>query len=144
MRCPPRMISLTGGWSTSFISVARASVSSSAPFTSMYPSRISFCNATSFGSSPNFPAFHAEAARLRELGYEVLSPAELNEAFPNESYEWYIARDIIELGKCDAIVFMEGYSRSTGCQIERLIAQKKGIPEFFSWICHNLTETGSL
>ena len=26
----------------------------------------------------NFPAFHAEAARLRALGYEVVNPAEIN------------------------------------------------------------------
>ena len=26
----------------------------------------------------NFPAFHAEAARLRAFGYEVINPAEIN------------------------------------------------------------------
>ena len=85
----------------------------------------------------NFPAFHAEATRLRALGYEILSPAELNAAFPNETYSWYIARDIFELEKCDGIVFMEGYLRSTGCRIEKLMAEKRNIPQFFSWMLLN-------
>jgi hypothetical protein len=32
----------------------------------------------------NFPAFHAEAARLRALGYDVINPAELPEGISRE------------------------------------------------------------
>ena len=34
----------------------------------------------------NFPAFHAEAARLRALGYTVINPAEIN-ADPNAGWQ---------------------------------------------------------
>ena len=40
--------------------------------------------------SLNFPAFHAEAARLRGLGYEVVNPAEVN---PDPTAGWHARKD---------------------------------------------------
>jgi hypothetical protein len=50
----------------------------------------------------NFPAFHAEAARLRALGYTVINPAEINS---DPTAEWIdcMCADIPQLIGCDGI-----------------------------------------
>lgn len=50
----------------------------------------------------NFPAFNAEAARLRAAGWEVLNPAEIN---PDHTMAWAdcMRRDLPALCTCDAM-----------------------------------------
>lgn len=75
----------------------------------------------------NFPAFHAEAARLRAQAYEIVSPAELN---PDHSMPWAecMLRDLEALTRCDGIVMLPGWEQSTGAQIERMWAMRLGLP----------------
>ena len=58
----------------------------------------------------NFPAFHAEAARLRALGYEVSNPAEINPD-PTAGWEACMRADIAELVKCDGVALLPGWER---------------------------------
>ncbi|MFU7262033.1 DUF4406 domain-containing protein, partial [Pseudomonas aeruginosa] len=53
----------------------------------------------------NFPAFHAEAARLRSLGYQVENPAEHGEI---PGFEWadYLRLDLQKLLTCQAIALL--------------------------------------
>lgn len=44
----------------------------------------------------NFPAFNAEAARLRALGYDVVNPAELNPE-PEKTWHDCLRTDLMEL-----------------------------------------------
>jgi len=75
----------------------------------------------------NYPAFHAAAARLREQGYEVVSPAELN---PIETgYQEAMRVNIRALIECDHITFLDGWEESKGATLERHIAEVLGIPE---------------
>ncbi len=69
----------------------------------------------------NFPAFEAETARLRALGYEVVNPAEVN---PDHDTPWTecMFSDLRELCGCDGIVMLPGWEASPGAQIERLWA----------------------
>lgn len=69
----------------------------------------------------NFPAFHAEAARLRALGYEVVNPAEIN---TDPSADWLacMRNDIKHLVDCDAIAMLEGWQSSRGARLEYTIA----------------------
>lgn len=69
----------------------------------------------------NFPAFHAEAARLRALGYEVVNPAELN-ADPGADWLQCMRTDIKHLVDCDAIAMLEGWQSSRGARLEYTIA----------------------
>lgn len=74
----------------------------------------------------NFPAFHAEAARLRKIGHEVVSPAEVN---PDTSMTWEqcLRADIKALCDCEAIALMPGWEGSKGAHIELHIAHRIGL-----------------
>jgi len=55
----------------------------------------------------NFPAFHAEAARLRAQGHHAVNPAEIN-SDPNAEWVDCMRADIRELMTCDAISLLPG------------------------------------
>jgi hypothetical protein len=74
----------------------------------------------------NFPAFHAQADRLRLLGYEVVNPAEIN---PDAAMPWNecMRADIKALCDCDVIALLPGWGASTGAHLELHIAHRIGI-----------------
>ena len=74
----------------------------------------------------NFPAFHAEAARLRALGHDVVSPAEVN---PDHSMPWEqcLRADIKALCDCDTIALMPGWENSKGAHLELHVAHRIGL-----------------
>jgi hypothetical protein len=74
----------------------------------------------------NFPAFHAEADRLRGLGYDVVNPAEIN---PDASMPWSecMRADIKALCDCDVIALLPGWGASSGAHLELHIAHRIGL-----------------
>lgn len=74
----------------------------------------------------NFPAFHAEAARLRALGHTVVNPAELN---ADASAPWAdcMRVDIAELVACDTVALLDGWTASRGARLEHHIALELGM-----------------
>lgn len=72
----------------------------------------------------NFPAFHAWAARLRAQGFDVVSPAEIQEA---GTWEMCLRKDMRELPTCDAIALMPGWERSKGAHLELHVAHRLGM-----------------
>ena len=86
----------------------------------------------------NFPAFHLAAARLRELGLTVLSPAEDDEndplTPPSHEAAWphqaYMRRSLRMLLDCDAIFLLPGWDSCTGAQLERQVASACGLAIF--------------
>lgn len=74
----------------------------------------------------NFPAFHAAAATLRELGHTVVNPAELN---PDPETSWLdcMRVDIAQLVTCDAVAMLDGWSGSRGATIEWNLACDLGL-----------------
>ncbi|POR54555.1 uncharacterized protein DUF4406 [Paraburkholderia eburnea] len=77
----------------------------------------------------NFPAFHTEARRLRELGFEIVNPAELN---PDKGAEWLdcMRADIKQLVDCDGVALLQGWEQSRGASLECHIARSLGLRVF--------------
>lgn len=71
----------------------------------------------------NFPAFHAEAKKWRDLGHDVVNPAEIN---PDHTMPWAecMRRDIAALVTCDTIVLLPNWRLSRGASLEQHIAKQ--------------------
>lgn len=74
----------------------------------------------------NYPAFHAEAARLRGLGHHVENPAE-NPAPACGSWQAYMRMAISQLITCDSLVLLPGWQGSKGAMLEACIATELGM-----------------
>lgn len=93
----------------------------------------------------NFPAFIAAAADLRERGYEIISPAELDDsdtqaaamASPDgapgsgsvDGKTWgdFLARDVkIVADKVDGVIFLDGWDKSRGARLEAFVGVLTG------------------
>lgn len=75
----------------------------------------------------NYPAFHEEAERLRSLGHEVKSPAELG--MESSGYGWRecMRRALQLLLDCDIVVVLPGWQDSRGASLEVKIAESLGM-----------------
>lgn len=89
----------------------------------------------------NFPAFHAETARLRALGFDVINPAEINNENPADALtmtpeqlisHWRkcMRADITKLMECDGIVMLDGWTASKGATLEHHNAYHLGMHIF--------------
>ena len=85
----------------------------------------------------NFPAFKEAAIDLRKRGWEVLSPAEHDEANgfnpaidTEESFDLQAAMrwDIESVIKSDTVILLPGWRTSSGVAIEISVARAVGIP----------------
>ena len=72
----------------------------------------------------NYPAFNAEAARLRALGFEVENPAETPD---QPSWEAYMRIALRQMLTCDTVALLPGWINSRGANLERNVAQKVGL-----------------
>lgn len=77
----------------------------------------------------NYPIFNRAAEILRELGLDVINPAELN--LPTDNREICMLKDIEALITCYAIVLLPGWSSSRGATLELNIAEQCGIKQYF-------------
>lgn len=72
----------------------------------------------------NYPAFHVEAARMRELGYHVENPAENAE---QPSWNAYMRQAVRQMLTCDKVALLPGWQRSRGALVEHWIAIALGM-----------------
>lgn len=69
----------------------------------------------------NKPAFDKATAELRAEGYEVVNVFELHGSTERHWVD-YIALDILELERCDAVYFLDGWEKSYGSIVEMVVA----------------------
>ena len=73
----------------------------------------------------NYPAFHAEAARIRALGHDVVNPAEISaEAGEGATWTDYLRADLREMLTCDTVALMPGWHNSRGAHLEVQVAHR--------------------
>jgi len=75
----------------------------------------------------NFPAFHAAAAQLRAIGYEVENPAENPVPACGGTWLGYMRMAIAQVATVDAVVLLPGWEGSRGARIERDLAIGLGL-----------------
>ena len=91
----------------------------------------------------NFPAFFKLEESLLKLGYRVVNPAHndgptlelaLESAGeperPNNSWNWYMKRDLPHLLECDAICVLPNWQKSKGASLEVQVANAIGVPVY--------------
>jgi nucleoside 2-deoxyribosyltransferase len=81
----------------------------------------------------NFPAFDVASERLRDLGYKVFSPADMDREHgfdpilnPEQGCPLTIdcaQRDIDAIFKCDSVVLLPGWEKSAGANAEIAVAR---------------------
>jgi hypothetical protein len=87
----------------------------------------------------NYPAFQNSAEKLREIGYTVISPHEIE--VPEKTWEAFMRADIKALMECHKVVTLPGWENSRGARIEVNLAKDLGmkVVEFDSLITKEAT-----
>lgn len=94
-----------------------------------------------------FPVFRHYAAELREAGYEVVSPHEMDEAIDGfdpatdqaKPMRHYMSRDLPAVLSCNGIAMIPGWEESKGATLEHHVATTCGLPAY----CAHLLAAGA-
>lgn len=88
----------------------------------------------------NIDQFNTTSEKLRNLGFEVLNPFDLDQEGFNPENCWfkYLKRDLKELLSCDALCLLPGWEESKGARLEVIVALQLELPLF------RLTESNQL
>lgn len=89
----------------------------------------------------NFPAFFGAEKELLSLGYKVVNPAHSdgatvqealesagNPESPNNTWRWYMRRDLPHVLEVDALCVLPGWRNSKGASLEVHVAKAIGLP----------------
>jgi hypothetical protein len=87
----------------------------------------------------NFPAFRDAAERLRNEGWEVISPVEMDEEdgyasdaqLGDVAYKDALGRDLRKIMDVEAIVFLPGWQNSKGAKTELSLARHYGLEIYY-------------
>lgn len=81
----------------------------------------------------NYPAFHEAAGKLREMGHEVLSPAERELTVPQTDEFWHdlMKRGIRMLLECECLVQLDKWWDSKGACAEFQVAVALGMNVYY-------------
>lgn len=105
------------------------------------PDKVYICGPMRGLPDCNFPAFFEAELWLQECGYEVVSPARMDERdgvehtadgemLATTDIRDLIVKDATEIVGCQAIYMLSGWSKSLGATAERAIAIWAGLQIF--------------
>lgn len=87
----------------------------------------------------NYPEFLRVEEVLRDLGYDVLNPARIDQLY-NQSgapraWDWYMRHALQMLLACDGVATLAGWQASRGATVEVNLATSlnMGVRPWFSW-----------
>lgn len=89
--------------------------------------------------SLNYPEFIRVERELRDLGYDVLNPARIDELFNQSSaprtWDWYMRHAIPMLTECKGVATLPGWANSRGASLEVLVARRlgMGVRPWYQW-----------
>ena len=84
------------------------------------------------GTDDYVTRFGKAEARLRNQGFEVINPAEVNGRLPKSTtYEQYMEMSMLMLGMCDSIYMLKGWESSKGSNREYGYAVGKDLSIIF-------------
>lgn len=80
----------------------------------------------------NRPAFRSGARALRAMGFEVVSPDELDQIVPAAGHTWaeYLSRDIPFVVSCGFAALLPGWNKSKGALLEVAVMAALGRPVY--------------
>lgn len=84
----------------------------------------------------NFPAFKLEAARLRNLGYEVISAVDIN-ASQQDGLLKAMRKSLKAMLECDGVICMRGWQVAKASALEVYVARGLAMPVL---ACEDLTQ----
>ena len=91
----------------------------------------------------NYPEFNEATATLRELGFTVFNPAEVNPE--GLQYTGLLALDLADVLQCEGVAVLEGWWNSVGARMEVNVAGTLGKPvrSVEEWIHRKLVEAST-
>lgn len=79
---------------------------------------------TGRSNEDNEKAFNEAKLEIMKLGHVPVSPWDIGKALPRSfTHSDYMAIDIEILRRCDAVVFIDGWEKSDGCQYEHALTR---------------------
>ena len=75
----------------------------------------------------NYPAFRQAAAYYREMGVDIVSPAELHGDDFGKTWAEYLTADLAALDTCGTIILLLGWQDSRGAKVELCRAIERGL-----------------
>lgn len=78
----------------------------------------------------NFPAFNQAEQLWKAKGWRVVNPASFDDGDTSQTWLYYMARDLPELIRCDAIAMLPNWKGSRGAELEHTVAIMCGLRVF--------------
>lgn len=78
----------------------------------------------------NKDAFASASNFLTNRGFEVVNPIEVCKDGGNQNWNWYMRKGFEAMLDCDAIVLLDGWTRSRGSMAELNVATTCGMKVF--------------